>query len=70
LLYGDGDRQETEIINKNTLRVQVSRRIVNYRSTIDGIGKDDTEWHRKQIKVLESRISELEWVLEIISEKP
>ena len=55
-------------INIGTLREQISKRIINYKNTMDGIGKENTEWHNKQIKILENRVAELEWTLTIIPE--
>ena len=57
-------------INIATLREQISKKINNYQKTIEGIskGKDNTEWHNKQIKILESRVTELEWALTLIPE--
>lgn len=51
-----------------TLREQILKKISNYRDTITGIGNDDTEWHHKQIKNLQGKISDLEWVLTLIPE--
>lgn len=51
-----------------SLREQILKKISNYRDTITGIGNDDTEWHHKQIKNLQGKISDLEWVLTLIPE--
>lgn len=45
---------------------KIESRIKNYDTTLKEILKtnEKTDWHKKQIDLLNSRISELNWVLE------
>lgn len=57
-------------ISTISLREQISKRISSHQSTIDGIGRENnTEWHQRQIKILDSRIAELEWALNLIKQE-
>ena len=56
---------------------QIQSRLLNYRETLAGLVTSNqsspapsfTEWHKKQIAVLEGKIKELEWLLEGGSDK-
>ena len=50
-----------------TLQEQINQRISNYKTTMTGIQDGKTEWHTKQIKSLQEKIDELEWVLRNIN---
>lgn len=57
-------------ISTTALCEQISKRISNHQSTIDSIGRENnTEWHQRQIKILDSRIAELEWTLNLIKQE-
>ncbi len=53
-----------------TLQDQIKKRIENYKHTISLIDNSDkTDWHKKQIAVLQGRIEELEWLLQNLEVK-
>ena len=54
--------QTQQIIQK------IKSRIENYNTTLSEIIKanEKTQWHNKQIDLLNSRISELNWLLETL----
>ena len=68
-------------INISTLKSQIEKRISNYQETINKIvyeaSKEGsvgskielTDWHKKQVKSLEERISELKWSLSLLPEE-
>jgi hypothetical protein len=55
-----------------SLENKINTRIATHKATISGIGNENaTEWHKKQIAILEAKIEELEWMLEnVLNDNP